>query len=96
VARRWAILPALALIRAYQWTLSPLLGRQCRFHPTCSWYAADALRAHGLVRGVSLAARRVLRCHPFARGGYDPVPPASAHESGAPTAGARESSPDRA
>lgn len=72
--QRLAILPAVLLIRLYQGTLSPFLGRQCRFHPTCSNYAIDALRYHGLLRGLVLAARRVGRCHPFSKGGYDPVP----------------------
>jgi hypothetical protein len=63
-----------APIRLYQWTLSPILGRQCRFHPTCSHYAVEALRVHGPARGVWLTARRLARCHPFAKGGLDMVP----------------------
>jgi putative membrane protein insertion efficiency factor len=62
------------LIVVYQRTISPLLPRSCRFHPTCSVFAADALRRHGLVRGGWLALRRVARCHPWHPGGYDPVP----------------------
>ena len=61
-------------IRAYQWTLSPLMGNQCRFHPTCSQYAIEALEARGLVCGSLLAIRRIGRCHPFHPGGFDPVP----------------------
>jgi putative membrane protein insertion efficiency factor len=61
-------------VRAYQFTLSPLLGRQCRFLPTCSHYAMEALERHGALRGGWLAVRRVVRCHPFAAAGYDPVP----------------------
>jgi hypothetical protein len=61
-------------VRAYQFTLSPLLGAQCRFAPSCSCYAIDALRRHGAARGAALAAWRVLRCNPWAEGGYDPVP----------------------
>jgi uncharacterized protein len=69
---RWlAVLP----IRIYQWTVSPLLPRTCRFAPSCSEYAAEALLAHGLWRGGGLAARRLLRCHPWGGHGYDPVPP---------------------
>ena len=64
---------ALQLIRLYQRLISPLLGPACRYTPTCSHYAAEAIESHGL-RGVMLAAWRVLRCHPFARGGFDPVP----------------------
>jgi uncharacterized protein len=67
---------ALGAIRAYQLTLSPFIGRQCRFHPTCSHYAAEAIERFGVMRGASLAARRLLRCHPFHPGGFDPVPPA--------------------
>lgn len=62
-------------IRVYQATLSPLLGACCRYTPTCSRYALEALRVHGVWQGSALAAWRVLRCHPFARGGFDPVPP---------------------
>ena len=64
----------LALVRAYQWTLSPLLGSQCRFYPTCSRYAAVALREHSGVRGGWLTVRRLCRCHPLSRGGIDLVP----------------------
>lgn len=69
----------LGLIRLYQLTLSPWLGTQCRYEPTCSKYAAEALEQHGVVRGVWLAAKRLGRCHPWGgRSGYDPVP---AHDS---------------
>lgn len=61
-------------IRVYQWTLSPFIGNQCRFHPTCSQYAIEALEARGLLRGSLLAIRRIGRCHPFHPGGFDPVP----------------------
>ena len=66
------------LIRAYQVILSPLLGRHCRFHPTCSSYALDAVRMHGAARGSALALRRIARCHPWSPGGVDPVPPRKA------------------
>ncbi|PKO84629.1 MAG: membrane protein insertion efficiency factor YidD [Betaproteobacteria bacterium HGW-Betaproteobacteria-11] len=66
--------PVLFLIRCYQWAISPWLGNRCRFYPSCSEYAATALCAHGLVRGLWLALRRVGRCHPWQPGGYDPVP----------------------
>jgi putative membrane protein insertion efficiency factor len=65
-------------VRAYQLVLSPLLGRQCRFLPTCSHYAMEALARHGGLKGGWLAFRRMLRCHPFAAAGYDPVPPTGA------------------
>ena len=68
----------LGLIRLYQLTLSPWLGLQCRYEPTCSKYAAEALERHGVLRGVWLAARRLGRCHPWGRSGYDPVPAAEA------------------
>ena len=64
----------IGLVRAYQIVLSPLLGAHCRFEPTCSQFAIDALRKHGAVRGTWLACRRILRCQPFHPGGYDPVP----------------------
>lgn len=62
------------LIRGYQRWLSPLLGPHCRYSPTCSEYARQAIERHGLLRGAWLGTRRVLRCHPFADGGEDPVP----------------------
>lgn len=65
----------IAIIRVYQWTLSPLLPNCCRFEPTCSRYAVEALRLHGFWRGSWLTCRRLLRCQPFCRGGFDPVPP---------------------
>jgi len=65
---------ALALIRLYQRTLSPLLGAHCRFHPTCSAYAAEAISRHGLLKGLLMGGRRLLRCHPLHAGGFDPVP----------------------
>jgi putative membrane protein insertion efficiency factor len=64
----------LGLIRLYQLTLSPWLGRQCRFEPTCSNYAAEAVTRHGARRGVWLAMKRIGRCHPWGQSGYDPVP----------------------
>ena len=63
-----------ALIRAYQFLLSPLLGSHCRFTPSCSQYAAEAIEKHGAARGSWLAIRRILRCHPLCPGGFDPVP----------------------
>jgi putative membrane protein insertion efficiency factor len=62
------------LIRAYQRLISPLLGPRCRFYPSCSHYALEAVERHGALRGAWLAARRILRCHPFHPGGFDPVP----------------------
>lgn len=63
-----------ALVRAYQWLVSPLLRPSCRFYPSCSAYAATALQRHGALRGGWLAARRLARCHPLHPGGVDPVP----------------------
>ncbi|MFZ9871833.1 MAG: membrane protein insertion efficiency factor YidD [Steroidobacteraceae bacterium] len=63
------------LVRAYQLIVSPLLGPRCRFYPTCSHYALEALDTHGALRGSWLTLKRVGRCHPFCEGGYDPVPP---------------------
>jgi putative membrane protein insertion efficiency factor len=60
------------LIRAYQWTLRPISGGQCRFYPSCSDYAIGAIKKHGVLRGVVKSVARVLRCHPFHPGGYDP------------------------
>jgi putative membrane protein insertion efficiency factor len=64
----------IALIKFYKYFISPLLGNNCRFYPSCSSYAIEALRLHGAVKGSYLAARRLLRCHPFNAGGVDPVP----------------------
>lgn len=64
----------LLLLRAYQLAISPFLGRNCRFYPTCSAYAAEAIRVHGAARGSYLAARRLCKCHPWHPGGFDPVP----------------------
>ena len=65
----------LALVSAYRRLLSPLLGQRCRFAPSCSAYAAEAITVHGAARGSWLAVRRIGRCHPFNPGGHDPVPP---------------------
>jgi uncharacterized protein len=62
-----------APIRLYQRAISPALPRRCKYEPTCSAYAAEALRRHGVLRGLVLAAWRLLRCNPFSHGGYDPV-----------------------
>ncbi|MDE2259622.1 MAG: membrane protein insertion efficiency factor YidD [Betaproteobacteria bacterium] len=62
------------LIRAYQLGLSPLLGRSCRFEPSCSHYSYEAIGRHGLARGGAMALKRLCRCHPWHPGGYDPVP----------------------
>ncbi len=64
----------IALIRGYQWFVSPLLGNHCRFYPSCSQYAREAIERHGVRRGLWLAVRRLLRCHPWQPGGVDPVP----------------------
>jgi putative membrane protein insertion efficiency factor len=61
-------------IRAYQLVVSPMLGAHCRFYPSCSCYTHSAIERHGALRGLLLGIRRLLRCHPFAEGGYDPVP----------------------
>ncbi len=62
-------------VKAYQWTLRPWVGRHCRFEPTCSDYALEALEKHGAARGLWLTLSRLARCHPFAAAGVDPVPP---------------------
>lgn len=64
----------IAPIRVYQRWVSPLLGPRCRFHPSCSSYAVEALQRHGALRGSFLAACRIVRCHPLNEGGFDPVP----------------------
>jgi len=62
------------IIKIYRYLISPVLPPSCRFHPTCSGYATEAVERHGAVKGVYLAVRRLLRCHPFHEGGHDPVP----------------------
>lgn len=74
--RHLLIQPFILLIRLYQLLVSPLLGPRCRYYPTCSTYAQQALRQHGLGYGSLLTARRIIRCHPGCEGGHDPVPPA--------------------
>ena len=70
------------LIRVYQLLLSPYLPASCRYHPGCSTYAAQAIVAHGPLRGLWLAVRRILRCHPWGGMGYDPVPPRLGRDTG--------------
>ncbi len=65
--------PFIGLIYIYRYTLSPLIGQQCRFEPTCSHYAEDALRKYGAWRGSIMAIKRIFKCHPWHPGGYDPV-----------------------
>jgi hypothetical protein len=65
----------IGLLRAYRAVISPLYGQVCRYHPSCSAYALEAVREHDSLRGSWLAVRRLARCHPWAAGGYDPVPP---------------------
>ncbi|MBU6467736.1 MAG: membrane protein insertion efficiency factor YidD [Betaproteobacteria bacterium] len=62
------------LIRFYQWVLSPMLGRSCRFEPSCSHFAYEALGRHGMIKGGFLSIKRICKCHPWHPGGYDPVP----------------------
>ena len=68
-------------VHAYRYTLSPIIGPVCRYEPTCSAYALDALREHGALRGAWLAVRRIASCHPWGGSGYDPVPPHSEHHA---------------
>lgn len=66
--------PLILGILVYRYTLSPIVGQECRFYPTCSHYAETALRKYGALRGSWLAAKRICRCHPWHEGGFDPVP----------------------
>jgi putative membrane protein insertion efficiency factor len=84
---------ALALLRAYKLVISPLFPPACRYTPTCSEYASEAVERFGVLRGAFLAAWRLLRCHPFVRGGFDPVPIGKDHVgTGAPVPPAERSS----
>ncbi|HEX6150809.1 membrane protein insertion efficiency factor YidD [Nocardioides sp.] len=81
----------IGLLRAYRAVISPLYGQVCRYYPSCSAYALEAVTVHGSVRGSWLAVRRLARCHPWAAGGYDPVPaaersPAADHSRSSSTA----------
>jgi putative membrane protein insertion efficiency factor len=64
----------IGLIKAYQYFISPFLGPSCRFHPTCSHYAIEAISEHGVLKGGYLSVRRIIKCHPLHEGGHDPVP----------------------
>ncbi|MDQ2069755.1 membrane protein insertion efficiency factor YidD [Natronospira bacteriovora] len=68
------------LIKCYRVLISPLFGQCCRFHPSCSEYAMEAVQTHGALRGCCLSVRRILRCHPFSEGGFDPVPESCRHK----------------
>ncbi len=74
VMTRFMVGLLVALVRVYQVALSPFFGQQCRFTPTCSHYAIEALQSHGAVKGLWLTVKRILRCHPWQTGGQDPVP----------------------
>jgi uncharacterized protein len=83
MAQGWRLLPArllVGLISGYRMFISPLLGPRCRFYPSCSAYALEAIRVHGAGRGSWLAMRRLSKCHPFHPGGLDPVPPPRRHQ----------------
>jgi hypothetical protein len=73
--KSWSVRLGMTLVHGYQLLLSPFSGGACRFHPTCSAYAIEAIDLHGLRRGSWLALKRVARCHPLGRHGLDPVPP---------------------
>ncbi|HEU4484574.1 MAG TPA: membrane protein insertion efficiency factor YidD [Povalibacter sp.] len=77
MARREQVMRGLLKIsiRGYRYLISPMLGPNCRFYPSCSCYAEEAIDVHGALKGSYLAARRILRCHPWHAGGFDPVPP---------------------
>jgi len=72
--RSWSGLPFVALIKAYQWVISPLIGPKCRFTPSCSQYGIEALKKYGIFKGSWLTLKRIARCHPWGGHGVDPVP----------------------
>ncbi|MBX2886129.1 MAG: membrane protein insertion efficiency factor YidD [Granulosicoccus sp.] len=81
---RWLIVK---LIHGYKWLISPLIGQNCRFHPSCANYCAGAVESHGVIKGLFLGIKRVFKCQPWHGGGYDPVPAkfrwfGNAHEPG--------------
>ncbi|WHF51678.1 membrane protein insertion efficiency factor YidD [Chryseobacterium gotjawalense] len=71
--------PLVVLIKIYQWFISPLLPKNCRYEPTCSQYMIEALKVHGPIKGLWLGSKRIARCHPWGGEGYDPVPPKCKH-----------------
>ena len=79
----------IGLLRIYRTFISPLYGQVCRYHPSCSAYALQAVTTHGSIRGSWYAVRRLARCHPWAAGGYDPVPPRRDRSAAAPPATSR-------
>ncbi len=81
----------LLLLRGYKLGISPFLGQNCRFYPSCSDYAAEAIREHGAVKGSALAARRLCKCHPWHPGGFDPVPTRTSDPSSATPRGCSHS-----
>lgn len=72
--RQVSIFPFVFLIQIYKWFISPILPPSCRFQPTCSTYAKEALNKHGLIKGLALSIKRILNCHPWGGSGFDPVP----------------------
>jgi putative membrane protein insertion efficiency factor len=69
----------IVLVKGYQYALSPLLGSNCRYHPTCSSYTIEAIKLHGAGKGFLMGAWRIVRCNPFSKGGYEPVPGSCEH-----------------
>lgn len=67
------------LVKGYQYLISPMLGSNCRYYPTCSSYTIEAIKLHGAAKGFAMGSWRILRCHPFAKGGYEPVPGSCEH-----------------
>lgn len=79
-----------ALIRGYQYLLSPWVGGSCRFWPTCSDYAREAIESHGAARGIRMTVWRLARCHPYAKGGFDPVPGSDRYNCGCASSATEE------